>query len=301
MADAIESFVLNPRQNKFQEITTSTIMERLSYKNEVSFTKSHILKFYAFVLVTEGEYEHALDFKKYKIKAGDLFIICPNQIHYFIDLDGFDGYIITFSESFLRDYFIDINPMIRYELLYEFYMYKQLRLDSYTIKQFISVYNLLQDELHRGYDSSQKSILQNLLSVVLHNINREFKKTDFVSKLKIDNVFIDFMQELTKEVSYKYNVQYYAGQLKVSMRTLQSVVKKNLSKSPKQMIDEYLILECKRQLLNTDYLIQDIAFNLGFEDPSAFTKYFKKITSLTPLQFRLKSINIIDVAYFNKK
>ena len=300
MTDAIESFVLNPRQNKFQEITTSTIKERLSFKNEVSFTKPHILKFFAFVLVIEGEYEHALDFKKYKIKAGDLFIICPNQIHYFIDLEGFDGYIITFSESFLRDYFLDFNPMIRYELLYEFYMHKQLKLSTYTINQFIMIYHLIQQELKHKFDSSQKIILQNLLSVLLHNINREHVSTDLVSKMKIDNVFIDFMQELTKEASYKLNVTHYANKLGISVKTLQSVVKKNMNKSPKQMIDDNLILECKRQLLNTECLIQDIAFNLGFEDPSAFTKYFKKITSQTPAQFRLKSINKVGFACFNQ-
>lgn len=300
MVDAIESFVLNPRQNKFQEITTSTIKERLSFKNEVSFTKPHILKFFAFVLVTEGEYEHALDFKKYTIKAGDLFIICPNQIHYFIDLEGFDGYIITFSESFLRDYFVDFNPMIRYELLYEFYMHKQLKLSKYTIDQFITIYHLIQEELKHEFDSSQKIILQNLLSVILHNINREHTKTDLVSKMKIDNVFIDFMHELTKEASYKLNVTHYANKLSISVRTLQSVVKKNMNKSPKQMIDDNLILECKRQLLNTECLIQDIAFNLGFDDPSAFTKYFKKITSQTPVQFRLMSTNKIDFACFNQ-
>lgn len=286
MDSSITSFDLNPRQNKNQEMTLSTIKERLSYKNEVSFVTPHILKFYAMLLVTEGEYEHVLDFKTYTLKAGDIFFICPNQIHYFVETEGFDGYIITFSEDFLKDYFISFNPMIRYELLYEFYVIKKMKLSDYTIKQFIAIYNLLLVEIKNDYDISQKIILQNLLSVILHNISREFKKIDLVSKVVLDNTFIDFKHELSKGINYKYNVQYYAEKLKISIRTLQIIAKKNGNKTPKEIIDDNLILECKRQLLSSDILIQDVASSLGFDDPSAFSKYFKKITSTSPLEFR---------------
>ena len=290
MSATIKSFSLNPRQNIKQELTLSTIQNRLSYKHVVSFTTPHVLEFYALVLVTEGEYRHVLDFKEYLIKSGDLFLICPNQIHYFLDLEGFDGYIITFSENFLKDYFVSFNPIIRYELLYEFYVIKKISLDDFTSNQFIKTYFLMLDELNREYDSSQKTILQNLLSVVLHNICREFNNENLTSKIELDNTYIDFKDILTKEINYKYNVKYYADKLNVSIRTLQSVSKKNTNKTPKELLNESLILESKRQLLNGDILIQDVAFNLGFDDPSAFSKYFKKNTNLTPLEFRCKYI-----------
>ncbi len=282
----IKSFPLNPRQNFRQELTLSTIQQRLSYKHEVSFTTPHVLEFYALVLVNEGEYRHVLDFKEYHIKAGDLFLISPNQIHYFLDLEGFDGYIITFSENFLKDYFIQFNPTIRYELLYEFYVVKKITLEDFTREQFIRTYYLLLSELKRDFDPNQKTILQNLLSVVLHNICREFRKENLISKIELNNTYIDFKDALSKKINYKYNVKYYADELKVSVRALQMITKKHTNKTPKELIDDNLILECKRQLLNTNTLIQDAAFNLGFDDPSAFTKYFKKNAGLTPNEFK---------------
>lgn len=81
-------------------------------------------------------------------------------------------------------------------------------------------------------------------------------------------------------------MKYYADKLNIGIRTLQNVTKRGANKTPKELIDDNLILECKRQLLSSDILIQDTAFELGFEDPSAFTKYFKKNTGLTPIEFK---------------
>ena len=289
MSHNIQTVALNPRQNKYQEMTLSTIKERLSFKDEFSFTTPHILKFYTLLLVTEGAYRHVLGSKIYHLKKGDLFIICPNQVHNFIDLEGFDGYIITFSEQFLRDYFIDFNSSIRYKLLYEFYFIKQLMLDEDVINQFISIYKLLNNEIFNGYDKSQKVILSNLLSVIFHHITREFKKHDSIPFSKTEKLFIDFIRELIIEPNYKYNVQFYADKLNVSIRTLQTIVKKNINMTPKQVIDDNLLIECKRQLICSDYLIQEIANNLGFEDPSVFSKFFKKLKGISPLEFRNKT------------
>lgn len=288
MSHDIKTVALNPRQNKYQEMTLSTIKERLSFKDEFSFTTPHMLKFYTLLLVTEGEYKHVLDNKTYRIKAGDLFIICPNILHNFIDLEGFDGYIITFSEQFLRDFIIAFNPMIRYELLYGFYFVRQLQLEARAVEQFITIYNVLLLEITNEYDKSQKVILKNLLSVILHHICREFKKHDAIRLEKHDQIFLDFMRELTMEVNSKHNVKYYADKLNIGIRTFQNAVKKNMNMTPKQTIDDYLIIECKRQLLSSDYLIQDIAYNLGFDDPSVFSKFFKKIVGISPIDFRKK-------------
>ena len=286
MSENIKIVALNPRQNKHQEMTLSTIKERLSFQNEFSFTTPHMLEFYTLILVTEGEYKHILDNKTYCIKAGDLFVIPPNKVHYFIDLDGFDGYIITFSKQFLRDFVVAFNPMIRFELLYQFYFVKQMKLGENFQNQFIAIYQILLKEITIEYDKSQKVILKNLLSVILHNISREFKKRDMYDLVNVDKVFLDFIRELTLKVNYKHNVQYYADKLDISIRTFQNIVKKNINMTPKQVIDDNLILECKRQLLAPDLLIQDIAYNLGFDNPSVFSKFFKKMKGITPAEFR---------------
>ena len=59
-----------------------------------------------------------------------------------------------------------------------------------------------------------------------------------------------------------------------------------------KVIDDYIILQAKRNLINSSLKSTELAYKLGFEDPTNFTKYFKKNTGLTPNSF-IKSISTI--------
>jgi len=53
-----------------------------------------------------------------------------------------------------------------------------------------------------------------------------------------------------------------------------------------KIINDRVILEAKRQLLHSSLKIKEIAFYLGFEDPSYFVKFFKRQTGYLPAEFR---------------
>ena len=53
-----------------------------------------------------------------------------------------------------------------------------------------------------------------------------------------------------------------------------------------QLLNQQLVLEAKRNLLATTSQIKEIAFQLGYEDPSYFSRFFKKHTGHTPEDFR---------------
>ena len=63
--------------------------------------------------------------------------------------------------------------------------------------------------------------------------------------------------------------------------------KKHLNKSALEMINERLILEIKRLLLRTDNDISEIAYKLGFNELSYFSRFFKRHTGTTPNGFRI--------------
>ncbi|SLM29674.1 Transcriptional regulator, AraC family (fragment) [Desulfamplus magnetovallimortis] len=54
----------------------------------------------------------------------------------------------------------------------------------------------------------------------------------------------------------------------------------------KSFIDNFVILEIKRQLAISDISIKELTYLMGFEEPTNFVKYFKKHTSHSPSQFR---------------
>jgi AraC-like DNA-binding protein len=75
----------------------------------------------------------------------------------------------------------------------------------------------------------------------------------------------------------------YAQRLLLSPRTLANQL---LGKSPSLLVQERLVLEAQRLLVHSTLNVNEIAYQLGFEDASYFVKYFKKHTLLSPSAFR---------------
>lgn len=85
------------------------------------------------------------------------------------------------------------------------------------------------------------------------------------------------------------DVAFYADMMNVSPRYLAQVCKKIADKSPKQIIDEYLLAAIRQQLLSTSRTAQEIAFAFGFSSQPHFAKFFKKAMGCTPREYRLRN------------
>jgi AraC-like DNA-binding protein len=90
-------------------------------------------------------------------------------------------------------------------------------------------------------------------------------------------------------VSSKKQVSEYTEILNLSGYQLSSITKNILGKTPSELINEYIILESKRHLLATSDQVNQIAWHLGYEDPSYFIRFFRKHTGYSPDAFRSNS------------
>ena len=97
------------------------------------------------------------------------------------------------------------------------------------------------------------------------------------------NELLDTIVEHHREAS---DVRFYADLLNVSSRYLAQVTRRISGKSPKAIIDDYLIHEIELQLKSTDNTVQEIAFRFGFSSQAHFTKFFKKLKGVSPTEFR---------------
>jgi len=86
-----------------------------------------------------------------------------------------------------------------------------------------------------------------------------------------------------------HKVSEYAERLGYSARTLNRLARQNTGLSAKQLIDERVVLEAKRQLSHADTSVAEIAGQLGFDDASNFSSYFRRHTGTTPAAFRTMS------------
>lgn len=157
-------------------------------------------------------------------------------------------------------------------------------------RKFNTLYEVFEDEFTTP-DKIQGDMLQMLLKRLIIICTRLAKEQLIVKKL--DNDQIDVVRKFNVLVDTHYKtkrkVSDYAELLYKSPKTLSNLFALYNQKSPQQIILERLVLEAKRLIRFTNKQNQEIAYELGFNDPAHFSRFFKKMTDFSPTQYRDKS------------
>jgi len=96
------------------------------------------------------------------------------------------------------------------------------------------------------------------------------------------------MSLINRDFHSHRKVESYAAELGITAPYLNNVCQQLVEKSALQMVHERVLLEAKRSLIYTVQNISEIAYGLGFTDPAYFTRFFRRLTGLSPKQFREK-------------
>ena len=95
-----------------------------------------------------------------------------------------------------------------------------------------------------------------------------------------------FVSAVEQHAKTNSDVAFYADCLNVSPRYLSQVCRKLGEKTPKQIIDTALLACIHQELMLTTHTFQEIAYGCGFTSQAHFSKFFKKLTGMTPSDFR---------------
>jgi len=101
------------------------------------------------------------------------------------------------------------------------------------------------------------------------------------------NMVTQFIGLLEKHCTQKMGVESYANMLNVTPRHLSDLVKKNTGKTALHHIQERLMSEAKSILLQTNWSVSEVSYQLSFKDPSHFGKSFKNYHGITPQMYRI--------------
>ena len=100
------------------------------------------------------------------------------------------------------------------------------------------------------------------------------------------DLYSQFISQVVNYCRTYSDVHFYADQLNVSSRYLAQVTRRISGKTPKNIIDEYIVKEIERELTTTTHTVQEIANSFGFSSQAHLTKFFKKMNGTTPSMFR---------------
>lgn len=252
--------------------------------------------YFAFLLIEHAEGSYKIDNLQFDLKPRSFYFTLPGHLKSFNLLQDSHGYMITFSEKFLRRFHAA-------DLFKEFpFLLAETVPVMYPPPEVFYDLQLLYESIYREYngDSSYRyQIIGNLLFALLlkvkallakyqHQVSLENRSGEIVRLFK-QSLDKHFRSIATGEKATSLDVKDFAYELNISQNHLAKTIRSETGKSVSAWIDERIIAEAQSLLLQTDLPINDIAYRLTFKEPTNFTKYFKKFTGVTPKNYRLSA------------
>ncbi len=242
--------------------------------------------------VKNGQGQHLIDDKLIDIKPNTFYFINKGKVYQLQANSQIEGVLIRYSNEFLPPINQNFNDKF-YSSLYGYISdvgHFQLK-TAIEIQQYELILKQLTEEYQRPPQVfGKRNILQHLLLTLLLLLERKSREV-FTQKVgntekKDKAVYYQFLELMELHFFEEHKVEFYAQQLGVRRRRLSEIVKLFTKKPAKTLIQERIILEAKRLLSFTNSNLKDIAFQLGFETATYFSRVFKKHTQKTPLEYQ---------------
>lgn len=284
MTSGIEKYEFKPGlPQEFEIIDMAELYKQFSD----TLTTAHRTNFYHILWFQKGNPIHTIDFKPVKTKSNSVLFLNKDAVQQFDKKGDTGGKVIIFTDNFFCKTEMHTKYLKSNILFNNWYSVSQIELENIA-PDFINLFELLQSEFKKGKDNYQSDILRNYLHNLLLHSEREKRSQNFNEIKKgadFDYVllFKDFLETGFRK---QKQVSSYSKQMLVTVKRLNQATSKILGKTPKEIIDDRVMLEAKRLLAHTNENVKEVAYQLGFEEPTNFIKYFRKHSNITPIEFR---------------
>jgi AraC-like DNA-binding protein len=241
----------------------------------------HRHDFFLILALEKGLGKHEIDFTTYEAADNSLFFLRPGQVHQLLLKAESEGYIMQFKTDFYHPHDKDSNQLMRMASNKNFY-----QLDAYRFQKLLSILAYIFGEYTEKYERYQEVIQANLDILFIELVRHSSKSASNNASLYMQQRLEEFLELIETHIASHKQVSEYAQMLSLSTYQLNAITKTTLGKTCSQLIDDTLILGAKRYLLATSNQITQIAYLLGYEDISYFSRFFKKHTGYSPEAFR---------------
>lgn len=233
----------------------------------------HLHGFYEIIWFQKGSGTHYVDFNQYAIAPGTIFFISPGQIHSFDTKHDQEGYVLKICAELFDD-FVSLSCVTVQDK------------DSAALEMLIGA---MQEELKKEDSLGHREALHALVKLFVIMVRRSYAgmNPSAPNPHKVSyKAFLNFRKLIEENYCRLHTVKDYAFLLNVSSKTLTLYVNECSKYSPLELINNRIILEAKRLLRYSVLSVKEIAFRLGFEDPSYFAKFFKRLVKQSPADYR---------------
>lgn len=241
----------------------------------------HMHKEIELVYVKKGKAVAYADRNVCVINPGDLFFTFPNQIHYYDSVEDGDYFVTIFSPEVI---FGNVSQI--YESVPDINM-----LCSDSQKDFNEIFEKIANLKNDYYYVALNGYVNVIMSMILPFIN--LKKIT----ARNNSSFYNIINYCTKNFTDDISLDSISKELHLSKYYISRLINEQLNQNFNDYINMLRVSEACNLLKETDCKISDISIDTGFGTIRSFNRAFKKLTGVSPAEYRQKVIKSKNELY----
>ncbi len=268
----------------FEKLHVSTFEEAGQLRKNRE--RPHRHDFYQIFWMTRDAPSFNIDFYHLPVEAFALVFVPPGAVHTFGEKNRAAGFILSFQEDFLQaeghtvDLFLECPPLDPAQIR------NVLSVRGPSIEIVQSYCERMYEETRSkriGHQSATAALLRLLFVEIRRCLDAQIASNSF---RKYSSLTARFLRKLNARPFQLTTASEIAKLLGVSRSWLNQLVRQETARNLTDHLQGRLILESKRLLAHSDLNVSEIAYELGFEDPSYFTRLFRQVEGRSPREFR---------------
>lgn len=245
--------------------------------------------YYCFGMITQGSLEININNTYHNVSRDSLMVYRPGQVFKVTRIaENTKGTFVLFTKKFLNYLNENIFSVKKNSFLSQG-VSSVFQLSINDHHKILSAFKEIFALLRHCSKTNWELIARNLTSALIYEtdtILSSYFNTNEIASVQEDDLFNRFNNLISDHFKKSKKLAFYTSKLCVSADCLYATVKKVTGKPPMALINHHVILEAKYLVIHTVKTCSEIAYYLNFSDPFAFSKYFKRHTGLSPLQYR---------------
>lgn len=278
--EPISPVTYQPPEGKAGEVEATTVAQMLERAGADAFVDVQRPEFHFLLAPLSGHGSHMLDFAHHNLEPGSVLWVRPGQVQRWGDLAAYDGRVVIFPAGLLDAATTELTEAASPAGPRWWEPADALAAGAPVL--FDEIAELADD--HTTSPEFRAPALTHLLAALLLRLTAQARsRPDAPSG---SEPWLAFRELLEAEHARHHDVAWYAARLGWSPRTLARATRGATGRSPKQLIDERVLLEARRLLAHTDLSVARVGEAVGFDDASNFGAWFRGRAGQTPAAFR---------------
>lgn len=254
--------------------------------------RAYANNFYEITFDIKSECNFKIDTFSFEGATRQLSVISPHRVQSVEISDNFTandnkGFTVFFDTNFISN---TVKLKKQFPFLNRQYS-PQILLTERTLDELRTLFNIIRYE-YLNYGNSSREVLQNLVLAVLNKAVKDYKHLPPQNKIlsKEEAIMFEFESLVQEKFKHLSTVKEYAAKMNVTPKYLSRCVKSASGDSALKRINCTRMEYAKSLLLHTNSTISEIAWELNFRESAYFFTAFKRMTGLSPNDFRKKNL-----------